>query len=76
MASKKRRWKKRKAVDRTERVEATPETIAKLRPDYLQHLLARDGIDHQEVEALLAIEQAWQGRARQGEGPHGHNNGG
>ncbi len=63
--AKRRRMRKRKPVNRGDRVEATPETIAKLQQDYLQHLLARDGIDHQEVEALLAIEQAWHTIERQ-----------
>lgn len=60
--AKKRKAKKRQAVSRAERVAATPETVAKLKRDYLQELLVRDpakGIDEQEVEDLLEIEAAW-----------------
>jgi len=58
--AKKRRSKKRKAVNRSERVAATPETLAKLQRDEIQEMLLRnDGIDEQEVEALLKIEEAW-----------------
>lgn len=66
--AKRRRQRRRKGVNRNDRVAATPETLAKLRPDYLQQLLAldpADGIDHQEVEALLAIETAWHAIERQ-----------
>ena len=58
--AKKRKSKKRKAVNRSERVAATPETLAKLQRDEIQDMLRlEDGIDEQEVEALLKIEEAW-----------------
>ena len=60
--AKKRKAKKRQAVSRAERVEATPETLAKLRPDPLERLLRKGpqdgGIDHQQFEALWAIKEA------------------
>lgn len=59
---KKRKAKKRKAVDRTERHPATPETMAKLQPDMLDQLLRQGpgagGIDNQQFEALWAIRDA------------------
>ena len=58
--AKKRKAKKRKAVNRSERHPATPETLAKLQRDELQEMLRQDdGIDAQEIEALLKIEEAW-----------------
>ena len=59
---KKRRAKKRRAVDRAERHPATPETLAKIRPDLLDQLLRQGpengGIDNQQFEALWAIRDA------------------
>ncbi len=39
--AKKRRAKKRKCVNRAERVQATPETLAKLKPWPMQDLLRK-----------------------------------
>ena len=62
MAKKNWRARKRKPVARTERVQATPETLAKLRPDPLDLLLrlgpADGGIDHQHHDSLWQIETA------------------
>lgn len=54
-----------RVVRKIDRYGPTPETVEKLKRDYLQDLLARDpakdgdGIDHHEVEDLLEIELAW-----------------
>lgn len=59
---KKRKAKKRRAADRTERHPATPETLAKLQPDQLDQLLRQGpdagGLDNQQFEALWAIRDA------------------
>lgn len=64
--AKKRRTKKRQAVNRTERVEATPETLAKLRPCPLKAMLHQGATDPQhpagmqpdQYEAALQIWDA------------------
>lgn len=61
--AKKRRSKKRKAVDRSERVAATPETIAKLKPWPMQDLLRKGpedgGLSSDQFEAALQIVEAF-----------------
>jgi hypothetical protein len=64
MANRKaRRAKKRRAARVVERVKATPETLAKLRPWPMQQLLqqgaADGGIEADEFEAALQIVQAF-----------------
>lgn len=61
--AKKRRAKKRKAVNRAERVAATPETLAKLKPWPMQDLLRlgpeNNGISSGQFEAALKIVEAF-----------------
>jgi hypothetical protein len=61
--AKKRRAKKRRPVNTTERVAATPETLAKLKPWPMQDLLRRGpengGISNQQFEASLLIVEAF-----------------
>lgn len=56
--AKRRRAKKREAVRRAERVAATPETLAKLRPCPLKAMLERGEMEHEQYEAALQIWDA------------------
>jgi hypothetical protein len=60
--AKKRRSKKRQAVRRVERVQATPETLAKLKPWPMQDLLRKGpedgGLSSDQFEAALQIVEA------------------
>jgi hypothetical protein len=64
MGKAKKRWdNKRKSVDRSERVAATPETLAKLKPWPMQDLLRKGpddgGISSGQFEAALQIVEAF-----------------
>ncbi len=63
--AKKRRAKKRQSVRRTERVQATPETLAKLKPWPMQDLLRKGpengGLSSNQFEAALQIVESMQG---------------
>lgn len=71
--AKKRRAKKRQAVNRAERIEATPETLAKLRACPLKAMLHRGALDPRDpagmqpdqYEAALAIWDAQDSLTRQ-----------
>lgn len=60
--AKKRRSKKRQGVRRSERVQATPETLAKLKPWPMQDLLRKGpedgGLSSDQFEAALQIVEA------------------
>ena len=57
--AKRRRTKKRKPVNRGDRVEATPETIAKLRPCPLKAMLHIGTMQPDQYEAALQISAAF-----------------
>lgn len=61
--ARRRRNRKRKAVDRFERVPPTPETLAKLKPWTMSELLRlgpdAGGIDHEQYEAAIEIVDAY-----------------
>ncbi len=56
--AKKRKAKKRGSVNRAERVQATPETLAKLRPCPLKAMLEAGTMEPQHYEAALEIWDA------------------
>jgi hypothetical protein len=62
-AKKRKARKQRRAVNRGDRVKATPETLAKLRPHPLEILLARgrhdDGIDADQLQCAEEIVDAY-----------------
>jgi hypothetical protein len=62
--AKRRRARKRKAVSRAERVEATPQTLAKLMPCNLAHWLRmgpeNGGITAKQNDDLKVIVEAWE----------------
>lgn len=57
--AKKRRTKKRQSVNRAERVAATPETLAKLRPCPLKLMLHAGRMEPEAYEAALQIKDAF-----------------
>jgi hypothetical protein len=68
-ARKRKARQARRAVERTERVQATPETLAKLRPHPMEVLLAKgrdgSGIDADQWQSACEITDAFDALTRQ-----------